>query len=43
MLPTFGIVAIGLFSTALIVIIGLCIKYRNDVRKKYKKLDSRGD
>ena len=36
---TFGIAAICLFSLAAVLIGGLCLKYRNDVRKKYEKLN----
>jgi len=39
MLATFTIVAISIFSAGLVLIVGLCIKYRNDVRKKYQKID----
>jgi len=39
MLASFMIVAIALFSSAGVLIVGLCGKYRSDVRKKYKKID----
>ena len=40
MLPTFSIVAIAVFSVALITILTLCRVYRNQVqkRRKYEKL-----
>jgi hypothetical protein len=38
MLPTFELVAIGLFSFAFVLIIGLSIKFIKNARKKYEKI-----